>query len=151
MKKMVTAVAALVLISCGSSPKTINGTWQASVLNPNGSLAYTFLSGLAQGTGSAVNVSNFDFNSPAPCFATPLGQTASFSVTGNSRGYQTGPFQMTVTTIFPAATNNVLTLSGNRNSDGGITGTWTISGLTGCPGNGTFTMNVQIPVDPPIH
>jgi len=151
MKRAVLALAVLMLISCGSNPKTINGTWQAALANTDGSVAYTFLTSLTQGTGSAVSVSNFGFNSPASCFTSSLGETAVFSVSGNSNGYQTGSFQMTITTAFPEGVNNVLTLNGTRNSDGGISGNWTVTGLTRCPGNGTFTMHVLIPVDPPAH
>ena len=143
---------AAILIACGSSgtTKTINGTWQANLVSPSGSAAYLFLSGLSQGTGSTVTVSNFDFNSPAPCFSMPLGQSATFSVSGASNGYETGPFQMTINTLFPQQVNNVLQLNGTRNSNGSISGSWTVTGLTGCPASGTFTMNLRIPVDQPV-
>jgi hypothetical protein len=56
---------------------------------------------------------------------------------------------MTITTVFPAGMNNVLTLQGTRNGDGSISGTWTLTGLTGCTGeNGTFQM-LQPHADPP--
>lgn len=140
------------LIACGSGPsKNINGNWDASLVNSNSSAAYTFNTVLAQGTGGTVSVTNFSFSSPAPCFPDGMGQTATFSATGSSNGYQTGPFQMTITTLFPQATNNVLQLNGTRNSDGSISGQWTVTGLTGCPASGTFTMTPPIPVDPPIH
>lgn len=58
---------------------------------------------------------------------------------------------MTVSTMFPENSNNMLTLNGNRNSEGSISGNWTVTGLTRCPGNGTFTMKMPIPVDPPAH
>jgi hypothetical protein len=121
------------------------------LLNSSGSAAYVFSSDLSQGTGSAVAISSFNFNSPAPCFAWSLGQTATFSVTGASDGYQTGPFQMTITTLFPQQSNNVLQLTGNRSGSGGIAGNWSITGLTGCPASGTFTMSPPVPVDPPIR
>ncbi len=46
---------------------------------------------------------------------------------------------MTISTVFPAL-NNVLTLQGALNGDGSIAGTWTLTGQTGCTGNGNFTM-----------
>ena len=46
---------------------------------------------------------------------------------------------MTISTVFPAL-NNVLTFQGALNGDGSIAGTWTLTGQTGCTGNGNFTM-----------
>jgi hypothetical protein len=46
---------------------------------------------------------------------------ATFSVTGASNGYQTGPFQMTITTLFPPQpSNNLLQLTGNRSGRGSM-------------------------------
>lgn len=92
-----------------------------------------------QGMGSTITVSNFNFLSAAPCFSTTA-ETAMLSASS---------FQMTITTLFPGAQNNVLTLNGTRESNGNFSGTWTATGQTGCSGNGTFTMQPQIPVDPP--
>lgn len=141
---------ALIFSGCAQNAKTINGTWQARLLNPDGSLGYVFTAGLTQSSGSTVNVSSFSFNSSAPCFSGPLGPDATFSATGSSNGYQTGPFQMTIdNNNIPIATNASLTLNGNRTSDGSISGSWAVTG-SGCPGSGSFTMSVQIPVDPPV-
>jgi hypothetical protein len=52
----------------------------------------------------------------------------------------TGTFEMTISTMFPAL-NNVVTLTGNRTGDGTISGTWVLTGQTGCSGNGTFTLS----------
>jgi hypothetical protein len=46
---------------------------------------------------------------------------------------------MIISTTFPGGSNNVLTLQGTVNSNT-ISGTWSATGLTGCSGNGTFTI-----------
>src|SRR6185503_3848210 len=89
----------LTMISCGSS-KNVNGGWNAQLLNPDGSIALTFFADLKQ-SGGTVNVSNFGpgpTGTIASCFGTSgLNETAHLSG---------GHFAMTVSTLFPAATNN---------------------------------------------
>jgi hypothetical protein len=142
------ALLAFFLVSCGSnSPaKKIDGVWNASLQNPDGSVAYTFMATLTQSTGSTVIVSNFGFTSPAPCFTAPLGQSATFTASGHSGGYETGPFGMNIDTGLMTPVENVLTLNGTRNSDGRILGTWTLTGLSGCSGGGTYTMTAPLPL-----
>lgn len=141
----VVIVAALIFgviiqMSCGSSTShNINGQWFSSLVNENQTPENQFRATFAQGTGSTLTVSNFNFLNAAPCFTT-MAETATLS--GSS-------FQMTITTLFPAAENNVLTLQGTRTSNGNFSGTWTATGQTGCTGSGTFTMQPQVPVDPP--
>jgi len=139
---------ALFLVSCGSSSpaKKIDGVWTASLQNPDSSVAYTFMATLSQSNGSTVNVSSFGFTSAAPCFTAPLGQTATFDATGHSGGYQTGPFGMNIGTGLMTPVENILTLNGTRNSDGKISGTWTLTGLSGCSGSGTYTMSALLPL-----
>jgi hypothetical protein len=141
------ALLALFLVSCGSTPaKKIDGVWIASLQIPDGAVAYTFTVTLTQSTGSTVNVSNFGFTSPAPCFTAPLGQTATFTASGHSGGYETGPFGMNIATGLMTPVENVLTLSGSRNSSGKISGNWTLTGLSGCSGGGTYTMTAPLPL-----
>ncbi|MBZ5688884.1 MAG: hypothetical protein LAP86_28070 [Acidobacteriia bacterium] len=139
---------AFFLVSCGSgSPaKKIDGFWTASLQNPDGSVAYTFMATLTQSTGSTVNVSSFGFSGPAPCFTAPLGQTATFTASGHSGGYEIGSFGMSIATALMTMQENVLTLNGIRNSDGRISGTWTLTGLSGCSGGGAYTMTAPIPL-----
>jgi len=134
--------------ACGSNPipKVIDGTWNASLLNSDSSVAYTFQTTLNQDTGSAVKVIRFTFTSDAPCFTAPMGQTATFSATGHSRDFQTGPFSMNIATAMGTMVENVLTLNGTRNADGGISGTWTLTGLSGCSGSGNYTMTALRPL-----
>jgi hypothetical protein len=135
----VVILAAMILMSCGSSNShNIDGEWFSSLVNQNQTAANQFRATFSQGTGSTVTVSNFNFLSAAPCFST-IAETATLSASS---------FQMTITTVFPAQ-NNVLTLHGTRESNGTFSGTWTVTGQAGCTGNGTFTMQPQIPVDPP--
>jgi hypothetical protein len=136
----------LTLISCGnsSSPAGINGGWFAQLNNVSGSSELGFSVTLAQGSGATVNSSSLTITSPSPCFPQATVQAATFTASGSSSGYLTGPFTMTISTIFPTGSNNVITMQGNRNGSGigSITGTWTLTGYPGCSsGNGTFTMN----------
>ena len=136
---------ASILLSCGSSPasKTIDGAWRANLLNPDSSTAYTFTTVLTQGTSTTLDVTGFLFVTQPSCFPTPLGQNATFSVTGHRGGFQTGPFTMTISTAFGTMVENVLTLNGNRNGDGSITGTWTLTGLGVCSGpKGNYSMQL---------
>jgi hypothetical protein len=139
---------ASILTACGSStvPKVIDGTWNASLQNSDSSVAYTFLTTLNQDTGSAVKVIGFTFTSNAPCFTAPFGQTATFTATGHSREFQTGPFGMNISTALGTMVENVLTLTGTRNADGSISGTWTLTGLAGCSGSGNYTMTALRPL-----
>jgi hypothetical protein len=142
------ALLAFFLVSCGSnSPaKKIDGVWNASLQNPDGSVAYTFTATLTQSTGSMVIVSNFGFTNPAPCFTAPLGQNATFTASGHSGGFETGPFGMSIGTALMTMQENVLTLNGTRNSDGKISGTWTLTGLSGCSGGGIYSMTAPVPL-----
>lgn len=129
--------------SNGSSPGAgnINGTWSATLTNADGSPAYTFSTTFTQGSGSTLTVTSFTFTLPGPCFAPYSGdqyaETGSFALSGNFNGSVSGTFGMTITTIFPSTTNNVLTLNGTVNGNT-ITGNWNAAGLTGCSGSGTF-------------
>jgi len=58
----------LLLSACGGSsqPLRINGDWFALLKNPDGSTAFAFQATLAQGSGTAVNITNFTFETFAP-------------------------------------------------------------------------------------
>jgi hypothetical protein len=128
----------LLMAACGSSPQNINGPWNAILFNPDQSTAFGFGADLNQ-SGSTVNVSNFgfaNFGSLSQCFTGPTGQSATLMASG--------AFTMTITTLFPTG-QNVLTLTGT-DKNRSIGGTWNLTGLTGCSGGGTFTMNLPPPV-----
>ena len=139
---------ASLLAACGSTrpPKVIDGMWNANLQNPDSTPAYTFSTTLTQGSGSTVAVRNFLFTASAPCFSSLTGQSATFSATGHAGGYQTGPFGMNISTSLGVQVENVLTLSGTRKSDGKISGTWTLTGLSGCSASGNYTMQALLPL-----
>jgi hypothetical protein len=74
----------------------------------------------------------------ASCFG-----TSGLNETARLRG---GHFAMTVSTLFPAATNNSLTLQGVQNSKGNIARTWTSSRQPSCAATGNFSMTGVPPV-----
>jgi len=137
----------LVLSACGggsstSAPKSINGFWTADLQNPDGLHALVFNADLAQGSGAALTISNFAIMSPSPCFVSTTSQSGTFTATGNSGGFQPGPFTMTVSTILDTEVENVATLTGTRDSNGRISGNWTLTGFAGCNSGGTFLMTL---------
>ncbi|HTF45377.1 MAG TPA: hypothetical protein VK641_15840 [Terriglobales bacterium] len=145
----VAVLSGLVLMfgACGSSRLTwnINGFWGAGLNNPDGSPAFAFSMNLTQGSGTAVNVANFSFVPAPSCFPSSTGQSVVFTATGSSNGNVTGSFAMSISTLFPGALNNVLSLQGDRNATGRISGTWTLTGQSGCTGTtGTFLMSLPV-------
>ena len=135
---------ASILMSCGSSPKpqAIDGAWRANLQDANSSTAYTFTVVFSQSAAASLDILDFHFVPSALCFPSSTGQSATFSATGHSKGFETGPFTMNVSTAFGTMTENVLALNGTRNSDGTISGTWTLTGQTGCSGGGNYSMQL---------
>jgi predicted lipoprotein with Yx(FWY)xxD motif len=122
----------------GPGSGNINGSWTASLTNADGSIAYQFSATFTQDTDGALGVSNFTFTSAGPCFASDqTSETGTFNFMGNLNGKVTGSFGLTVTPMFPGATNSVLTLNGTVNGNT-ISGIWTLGGGAGCRGSGTF-------------
>jgi hypothetical protein len=135
----------LVFASCGGgkTPSSINGHWGAILQNPNGTGTFSFTALLTQNSGTSVAVSNFVLTSPDSCFTSQTVESATFSTTGNL----SGPFGMTITS--QGSQSNVLTIQGSLKSNSAnesITGTWTLTGASGCSGSGTFVMNPLPPV-----
>lgn len=129
------------LAACGggnNNSENINGNWTATLTNPQGNTQFAFKTSFTQGSGSDLNIVNFQFTTAGSCFDSPTTETGSFSLAGDFNGNVTGQFGMTISTEFPN-NNNVLTLNGAV-SGGTITGTWTLTGVSGCTGNGNFTM-----------
>jgi len=139
----------LMLIGCGSSTsstvKTANGTWESALIGSDAGVGvFNFITQFSVGTGGTLSVSYLSFLTTGPCF--PIsGDTAS------------GSFDVTASGTTPAANfqftvqsgSNTLTMTrtaaGTTESPGNITwwkitGTWTLTGGTGCAGSGTFTM-----------
>ncbi|MCU1269259.1 MAG: hypothetical protein JWN74_553 [Acidobacteriaceae bacterium] len=134
---------ALVLAACGSNSNSniINGNWTAALLNSSsgGSPIFNFTTTLTQSSGSSVSVTNLNFTSSSPCFASGSTATGGFTLSGNLNGVTSGGFQMNIQST--GSSNDLLTLIGTV-SNNTISGNWTLSGTTsGCSGSGQFTMN----------
>jgi hypothetical protein len=129
----------LTLAGCGKGSGNINGNWTASLTNPDGSPAFAFQTTLSGAGGGAFRVTSFTFNTAGACFASGQeAESGTVSLSGDYNGNVTGSFGMVITTLFPGATQNVLTLQGVVNGNK-ITGTWTLVGGAGCSGAGNFT------------
>jgi hypothetical protein len=124
----------------GSNSGNINGTWTANLTNPDNSPAFAFTTDFTEQSGGSISVTNFKFTTSGSCFSSPATETGSFGLSGNFNGSVTGTFGMNVSTTFSSGTNNQLILQGAVNGNT-ITGTWTLTGATGCSGNGAFTIN----------
>jgi outer membrane lipopolysaccharide assembly protein LptE/RlpB len=134
---------ALVLAACGSNSNSniINGNWTAALLNSSsgGSPIFNFTTTLTQSSGSSVSVTNLNFTTSSPCFASGSTATGGFTLSGNLNGVTSGGFQMNIQST--GSSTNLLTLQGTV-SNNTISGTWSLSGTTsGCSGSGQFTMN----------
>jgi hypothetical protein len=136
---VVVCLLGFMLAGCGKGSGNVNGNWTATLISPPGATpVFAFTTTFTQGSGGTLGFTNFTFTTAGTCFATgPFSQTGSVSLSGNYNGNVTGSFAMTVTTMFPAA-NNMLTLMGTVNGNT-VAGTWTLTGGTGCSGNGNFT------------
>jgi hypothetical protein len=130
----------LTLVGCGSNstnPATINGTWNATMLSNSTTTDFNFGTGLTVNSDGSLTVVNFSFTTNSPCFASGETETGSFTLSGNFNGNVNGKFGMNVQSGTPSG--NSLALNGNV-SGNTISGTWTLTGSSGCTGNGTFTM-----------
>jgi hypothetical protein len=130
-------VAGLTLSGCGSSsnPGNINGNWTATL---TGSQNFSFTTSVIENSDGTLSVSKFSFTTNSSCFASGETETGTFALSGNFNGNVTGKFGMIVLSGTPSG--NTLTLTGNVNGNA-ITGTWTLTGSSGCTGSGNFTMN----------
>lgn len=141
MKWFAVGVMALTLLAvgCGSnnSASNINGSWNAMLVSSGGTTAFTFGTNLTTQGNGGLSVTNFNFTTNSSCFVS--GETASgtFALSGNFNGNVKGTLGMTVQSGSPSG--NTLTLAGTANGNS-ITGNWTLTGSSGCTGNGTFTM-----------
>jgi hypothetical protein len=132
----------LVLAGCGtnSSQNSVNGNWTAALMSSNaGSSVFNFTLTMNQTSGSNLSITNLNFTTANPCFASETTATGGFTLSGTFSGVTSGGFQMNVEST--GNSNNLLTLQGTVNNNT-ITGNWTLTGTAaGCTGSGTFTMN----------
>jgi hypothetical protein len=139
----------LTLVGCGSSTsstvKTADGVWESALIGSNAGVGvFNFITRFSVGTNGSLSVSYLSFLTTGPCFL----------ISGNTAS---GSFNVTATGTSPAANfeftvqsgGNALALTGTAtgttDSSGNITwstitGTWALTGETGCEGSGTFTM-----------
>jgi hypothetical protein len=134
--------SALALAGCGtnSSQNSINGNWTAALMSSNaGSPVFNFTLTMNQTSGSNLTISNLNFTTANPCFASGTTTTGGFTLSGTFSGVTSGEFQMNVQST--GSSNNLLVLQGTVNNNS-ITGNWTLTGTAaGCSGSGSFTMN----------
>lgn len=130
----------MLLASCGGDPATINGDWSATL---SGTQTLKFTVTLNQTTPPELDVTDFNFTTPTACFDSLHGQSGSFAPSGNIGGNITGAFNLSISTLFPAQPQNVLSLQGEVNGNT-ITGSWSLTGGVGqgcSPDSGNFTMH----------
>jgi len=134
-------VLGMSLIGCGTSSKngsSVNGNWTATLMGTDNTQAFAFNTSIVESGNESLSISNFGFSTNSPCFVTGETESGSFSLTGDFNGNVAGKFGMNVKSGSPGGNSLVLSgaVSGNT-----ITGTWSLSGSSGCTGNGTFVMN----------
>jgi|HubBroStandDraft_6_1064221.scaffolds.fasta_scaffold1380248_2 hypothetical protein len=149
-------LAALMLNGCGSSTPTAQsaagGVWSASLSGGEGSASgFSFITQFTVDSSGTLSFSRFEFINQGNCFPLNGGAVSgSMGLTENMATDQvTGSMTLTV-----AANGNTLTLSspdgvngtltGTTLSNGSVTGTWSVTGGTGCTdAAGSFTMMSQ--------
>ena len=153
-------VAVLLLVAfmfnaCGSSsktttPATATGVWSADLPGGTGSASgFSFTTQFTVNGNGSLSISYFEFLTSGTCFPITGGtQTGSMVLTTNTTtNTVTGTFVYTV-----QSGGNTLTLNGTVTgsvatntttfSGGLVTGTWAVTGGTGCNVTGqSFTMN----------
>ena len=133
-------ILGLTLIGCGASSKngaTINGNWTATLMDTNNNQAFAFSTSLSQMSNGSVSVTNFNFKTNSPCFVTGETETGSVSLTGDFNGNVSGSFGLNVQSGSPGGNNLILSGAVKGST---ITGTWTLTGGSGCTGSGSFAM-----------
>ena len=128
------------MIGCGSNSSNasnINGTWNAALVSGGNTTVFGFGTSLHVNGDNSLTVSNFQFTTNSSCFVSGETESGSFTLSGSFNGAVNGKFGMNVQSGNPSG--NMLALSGTANGNT-ISGTWTLTGIGGCTGNGTFTM-----------
>lgn len=126
MAIIVSVVLASLGCGGGSTPNVIEGQWNASLTNPDGTTAFTFTATLTQ-SGKVIDVTDFILGKPSQCFGKQTSESGFFMNPLTTHGVTSGTFGMSVQSD-PAApdTQNTLVLSGEfqRNT---IWGTWKLT------------------------
>ena len=139
MKKLAVAglvAVVLTLVGCGwhnHGNGNINGTWTAILSDSD----FSFGTSVVVNGDGTLSINQFSFSTNGPCFVSGETESGSFAFTGDFNGHVTGQFDFKVVSGSPSG--NTLKLMGTVNGNA-ITGTWTLTGGTGCTGSGNFTM-----------
>jgi hypothetical protein len=149
-------LVAIMLNGCGSSRPTAQsvtgGVWSASLSGGEGSASgFSFITQFTVDSSGTLSFSRFEFINQGNCFPLDGGAVSgTMGLTENMATDQvTGSMTLTV-----AGNGNTLTLSspdgvngtltGTTLSNGTVTGTWSVTGGTGCTGGGgSFTMTSE--------
>ncbi len=142
MKKFAAAafiLLALTLVGCGGGNNSgnINGNWTASLTDGSGTQMFAFQTSFVESSAGSLSVNNFSFSTNSPCFVSGDTESGTFVLGGDFNGNVSGQFGMTVQSGTPSG--NTLILAGKANGNT-ITGTWTLTGGSGCTGTGNFTL-----------
>jgi hypothetical protein len=160
MKEVAILLLLTVMLSgCGTTPSVqagVGGIWAAVLVGGEGQASGFSFNTQFTVSGSSLSFSSLQFinynqsgSQQESCF--PLSpptssDTGSSDLSANSAGQVTGTMSIIVTAGGNTLTLTSTTVSGSINtttnvlSNGVVTGTWTITGTTGCSGSGTFTM-----------
>ena len=143
-----------------SSTTTVNGNWEALLSGGTGAASQlnfvtTFtVTDTVGANNQPLDITGFSFFNAGACFANSVGaSTWTGNATLNTSGTNqvTGTMNFTVTSVIPAGNSLALTgnVTGTSNgtttttgtlSNGVVSGTWTLTGGSGCAGTGTFIM-----------
>jgi hypothetical protein len=145
MKQFAIAVVLLIglaLMGCGSSSSNsnsnnVNGNWNATLVGGNKSTMFQFGTSLTADSDGVLTISNFNLTTNSQCFADGETESGSVTLSGDFNAIPSGKFGMMIQSTPPSG--NSLMLSGTDKGNT-ISGTWTLTGISGCTGSGTFTM-----------
>ena len=139
----------LILGGCGtgtsSAVTAANGVWESALLGSGAGVdVFNFITSFSVGSSGSLSVTYFGFLTTGPCFPVS-GDTANGSFDVTSTGTSpTADFQFNVqsggSSLAMTGTATGTTDSSGNVTWSTITGTWTLTGGTGCNGSGTFTM-----------
>jgi hypothetical protein len=139
-------LAALALFAaCGSNSNSGNnnnvnvaGNWSAALSDTSGNAVLSFTTTLTQTSNNSVSGETLTFTTTSPCFANGGTETGALTINGTTNGVTSAGLQLSIVSS-GASAGNTLMLNGTFQNNA-INGTWTLTGSTGCSGNGTFTM-----------
>jgi hypothetical protein len=150
-------LSALLLNGCGSSTPTAQsatgGLWSAVLNQGEGSASgFSFITQFTVASSGTLSFSSFQFINQGNCFPLDGGTiSGNMTLTENMATDEvSGNMTLTVTSsgntlTLTSDTNGVTgTLTGTTLSNGMVTGSWSVTGATGCTGgNGSFTMTSE--------